>query len=90
MGIINGKEFIDRLNKLENEIWYDGEKLEGNISDHPAFKGIVKTKSSLYDLQMKDFPLGVGFNNEFIRNKANTLRKILFRRSYSDFKQTVH
>ncbi|MCY7879518.1 4-hydroxyphenylacetate 3-monooxygenase, partial [Bacillus spizizenii] len=54
MGIINGKEFIDRLNKLENEIWYDGEKLEGNISDHPAFKGILKTKSSLYDLQTKD------------------------------------
>lgn len=54
MGIINGKEFIDRLNKLENEIWYDGEKLEGNISNHPAFKGILKTKSSLYDLQTKD------------------------------------
>lgn len=54
MGIINGKEFIDRLNELENEIWYDGKKIEGNISDHPAFKGIIKTKSSLYDLQTKD------------------------------------
>ncbi|MCY7768309.1 hypothetical protein, partial [Bacillus inaquosorum] len=32
MGIINGKEFIDRLNKLQNEIWYDGEKIKGNIS----------------------------------------------------------
>ncbi len=28
MGIINGKEFIDRLNKLENEIWYDGKKIK--------------------------------------------------------------
>lgn len=54
MGIINGKEFIDRLNKLENEIWYDGEKIKGNISEHPAFKGIIKTKSSLYELQTKD------------------------------------
>ncbi len=27
MGIINGKEFIDRLNKLENEIWYDLSRL---------------------------------------------------------------
>jgi 4-hydroxyphenylacetate 3-monooxygenase len=51
MGIINGKDFIVRLNKLENEIWFDGEKIKGKISDHPAFKGVLKTKASLYDLQ---------------------------------------
>ena len=51
MGAINGKNFIERLNKLENEIWFDGEKIKGKISDHPAFKGIVTTKASLYDLQ---------------------------------------
>ncbi|MEH7375419.1 4-hydroxyphenylacetate 3-monooxygenase, oxygenase component [Neobacillus drentensis] len=51
MGIINGKNFIDRLNKLENEIWFDGEKIKGKISEHPAFKGILKAKASLYDLQ---------------------------------------
>ena len=44
MGMINGKDFIDRLNKLENEIWFDGEKIEGKISEHPAFKGILKVK----------------------------------------------
>ncbi len=51
MGTINGKTFIERLNKLENEIWFDGEKMKGKISEHPAFKGIVMTKASLYDLQ---------------------------------------
>lgn len=51
MGTINGKDFIDRLNKLENEIWFDGEKIKGKISEHPAFKGILKEKASLYDLQ---------------------------------------
>lgn len=51
MGIISGKEFLDRLNQLKNEIWFDGKKIEGNISEHPAFKGILETKSSLYDLQ---------------------------------------
>ena len=51
MGIINGKNFIERLNRLENEIWFDGEKIKGKISEHPAFKGIVLTKASLYDLQ---------------------------------------
>ncbi len=51
MGTINGKEFIDRINKLENEIWFDGEKIKGKISEHHAFKGILKAKASLYDLQ---------------------------------------
>jgi 4-hydroxyphenylacetate 3-monooxygenase len=51
MGTIYGKDFIDRINKLKNEIWYDGEKINREISEHPAFKGIVMTKASLYDLQ---------------------------------------
>lgn len=40
--------------------------------------------------RVKIFRLAWGFNHEFIRNKANSLRKIFFRRSYSDFKQTVY
>ncbi|MFJ8234896.1 4-hydroxyphenylacetate 3-monooxygenase, oxygenase component [Ureibacillus sp. NPDC094379] len=51
MGAINGKEFINRLNQLNNEIWFNGEKVEGPISEHPAFKGILQSKASLYDLQ---------------------------------------
>ncbi|MBT2636243.1 4-hydroxyphenylacetate 3-monooxygenase, oxygenase component [Bacillus sp. ISL-26] len=51
MGIINGKTFIDRLNGLENEIWFDGQRVGGNISEHHAFKGLLETKSSLYNLQ---------------------------------------
>lgn len=51
MGIINGKDYIERLNKLNNEIWLDGKRVEGLLSEHPAFKGIIKTKASLYDLQ---------------------------------------
>lgn len=51
MGTITGKDFIDRLNRLENQIWFNGEKITGKISEHPAFKGILKEKASLYDLQ---------------------------------------
>lgn len=51
MGIIYEKDFIDRLNKLENEIWFDGEKIKEKISEHPAFKGILNAKAALYDLQ---------------------------------------
>lgn len=49
--MINGTEFTDRLDQLENELWLDGEKITGKISEHPAFKGIVQAKASLYDLQ---------------------------------------
>ncbi|KZR58042.1 4-hydroxyphenylacetate 3-monooxygenase, oxygenase component [Pseudobacillus badius] len=51
MGVVNGKELIDRLNQLKTEIWFDGEKVAGNLSEHPAFKGLLQTKASLYDLQ---------------------------------------
>nr|WP_106783327.1 4-hydroxyphenylacetate 3-monooxygenase, oxygenase component [Lysinibacillus timonensis] len=51
MGAINGKEFINRINQLQPEIWFNGEKVEGLVSEHPAFKGIIQSKAKLYDLQ---------------------------------------
>ena len=51
MGAINGAEYINRLNQLNNEIWFDGEKVEGLLSEYPIFKGLLQTKASLYDLQ---------------------------------------
>jgi 4-hydroxyphenylacetate 3-monooxygenase len=50
MGIINGTGYIDRLNRMGAEIWLDGKKVEGHISDHPSFQGVVRTIASLYDL----------------------------------------
>lgn len=51
MGAINGKDYINRLNLLNNEIWYDGEKIEGLLSEHTAFKGLIQSKAALYDMQ---------------------------------------
>ncbi len=51
MGAIKGAEYINRLNQLNNEVWFDGVKVEGLLSEHPAFKGLLQTKASLYDLQ---------------------------------------
>lgn len=52
MGAINGQQFLNRLNQLKTEIWFDGDKVEGLISEHPNFKGILQSKASLYDLQL--------------------------------------
>ena len=51
LGIVNGNEFIKRLNALNNEIWLDGKRIEGLVSEHPAIKGVIKAKAALYDLQ---------------------------------------
>lgn len=51
MPVITGAQYIDRINKLQSEVWIDGKKVTGNISEHPAFKGIMKSQAHLYDLQ---------------------------------------
>ncbi|WP_153732627.1 4-hydroxyphenylacetate 3-monooxygenase, oxygenase component [Sporosarcina obsidiansis] len=52
MGAITGYEFIDRIDQLDTDIWLDGQQVKGPISQHTAFKGLLKTKEALYDWQM--------------------------------------
>ncbi|AZB44240.1 4-hydroxyphenylacetate 3-monooxygenase, oxygenase component [Bacillus sp. FJAT-42376] len=51
MPVITGKQYIDRLNQLHPAIWYKGEKMKSPVSEHPAYKGAIRTKAELYDLQ---------------------------------------
>lgn len=51
MGAITGREFINRIDQLNPEIWIDGKRISGLLSEHPYFKGILQSKASLYDLQ---------------------------------------
>ncbi|MGG3799129.1 4-hydroxyphenylacetate 3-monooxygenase, oxygenase component [Metabacillus fastidiosus] len=56
MPAINGSAFLERIRQLQAEIWIDGQKIKGNICDHYAFKGVLKSKAALFDLQLtKDF-----------------------------------
>lgn len=52
MSAISGKEYIERIDALHPEIWIKGEKITDRLSNHPAYKGAIKTKASLYDLQL--------------------------------------
>ncbi|WP_078594073.1 4-hydroxyphenylacetate 3-monooxygenase, oxygenase component [Evansella clarkii] len=45
-----GKEYIERLKKAKNNVYVHGEKVE-DVTEHPAFKGVVKSMARLYDLQ---------------------------------------
>lgn len=51
MSIITGKQYIERIDKLNTNVWIDGSRVTGKISTHPAFKGVMKSQATLYDLQ---------------------------------------
>lgn len=51
MGAKTGQQYIDGVDKAQANVWIDGEQVKGKISEHPAFKGVMKTQGELYDLQ---------------------------------------
>ncbi|MGI8315625.1 4-hydroxyphenylacetate 3-monooxygenase, oxygenase component [Halobacillus mangrovi] len=53
MPVITGEEYKRRIDAMQTEVWLDGKKVEGEISTHPAFKGVIQTQSELYDMQIE-------------------------------------
>ncbi|QFF97555.1 4-hydroxyphenylacetate 3-monooxygenase, oxygenase component [Psychrobacillus glaciei] len=51
MPAITGKQYIDRIDQMQTNIWIDGSPVTGKISEHPSFKGVMKSQAALYDLQ---------------------------------------
>lgn len=51
MPAITGNDYLNRIDKLQTNVWIDGHPITGNISEHAAFKGIMKSQAALYDLQ---------------------------------------
>ncbi len=45
-----GKQYLEALDKAKNNVWIHGEKVD-KVSEHPAFRNIVKSMVDLYDLQ---------------------------------------
>lgn len=54
MPIITGKQYIDRIDALQTYISIDGKVVTGKVSEHPAFKGVLKSQARLFDLQNED------------------------------------
>lgn len=51
MGAKTGAEYIGRLDSQPREVWIHGERVEGRISEHPAFRGVIRSMARLYDMQ---------------------------------------
>lgn len=45
-----GKEYIERLKEAKNNVYIHGEKVK-DVTEHPAFKNVIQSMASLYDLQ---------------------------------------
>jgi len=46
-----GKQYIDRVDQAQANVWINGEQVKGKISEHPAFVGVMKSQAELYDMQ---------------------------------------
>jgi 4-hydroxyphenylacetate 3-monooxygenase len=51
VGARTGSEYVERLRASSPTVFVHGERLEGGIPDHPAFRNIVRTYAELYDMQ---------------------------------------
>ncbi len=48
----SGKQYLQAIDRLGANMWVDGKKVSGNISDHPSLKGVMKSTAKLYDVQL--------------------------------------
>lgn len=51
MPVKNGSEYIERIDKNSPDVWIAGERVHGPVSNHKAFKGLMTTQASMYDMQ---------------------------------------
>lgn len=51
MGIRNGEQYLEDLNRQPRDLWIDGQRVEGHVTDHPAFRNIAQSVAHLYDMQ---------------------------------------
>lgn len=48
-----GKQYMERVDQAKSNIWINGKRVTGKISEHPAFKGVMKSQAALYDMQFE-------------------------------------
>lgn len=54
MPIKNGKQYIERIDRKGIRLWYNGERVNVPLSEHPAFRGLIRTQAAMYDKQCDD------------------------------------
>lgn len=50
----NGRKYLRDLDRTKRELWVGGRKITGQVSEHPALRGIASSMASLYDMQFEE------------------------------------
>lgn len=51
MGIRTGAQYLEGLNRKPRDLWIGGQRVEGHVAEHPAFRNITRSVAHLYDMQ---------------------------------------
>lgn len=51
MPAITGDKYLERIDNLHSNVWVDGKPVQEKISEHAAFKGVMKSQAKLFDMQ---------------------------------------
>ncbi|QRF22890.1 4-hydroxyphenylacetate 3-monooxygenase, oxygenase component [Alicyclobacillus sp. TC] len=51
MGARRGQDYLQRLNAESRDVWIDGQRVQGSVTEHPAFTNVTESMAKLYDLQ---------------------------------------
>ncbi|GLC88502.1 4-hydroxyphenylacetate 3-monooxygenase, oxygenase component [Lysinibacillus piscis] len=54
MPISTGKQYLERIDTLQSCIMMDGVRIEGKVSEHPVFQGVMRSQAKLFDQQHKE------------------------------------
>lgn len=54
MPIKTGKQYAERIDRQNINILYKGKRIEGPLSRHPAFQGLIQTQAEMYDMQCSE------------------------------------
>jgi 4-hydroxyphenylacetate 3-monooxygenase len=52
--IKTGSQYIQSVNSLRPKVIYRGKQITGDLSEHIAFRGLMSSQASLYDLQCQE------------------------------------
>jgi 4-hydroxyphenylacetate 3-monooxygenase len=63
-----GEEYVQRLKEAKNNVYIHGEKVE-DVTEHPAFKNVIRSMADLYDLQYEK-PEKMLYNSPTTGNKV--------------------
>jgi 4-hydroxyphenylacetate 3-monooxygenase len=54
MGARHGEDYLHRLAAEARNVWIDGARVEGPVTEHPAFRNVTASMAKLYDLQFDE------------------------------------